>query len=61
MCRVNLDAKVAEFLANGGEIRRFASPSNPTKIRMGSYRKIHNLKEEAWRKELEDLHRMYGR
>lgn len=57
MSIVDLDAKVAEFLARGGEIVRYASPQNPTKIKLGAHRKIRNLKEEAWQRELDTLRR----
>lgn len=53
--RALLAAKTDEFVSNGREVIRYASPSNPKKISLGSYRKVSNLKELAWR---DELHRM---
>ena len=53
--RAFLAAKTEDFVSNGREVVRYASPSNPRKISLGSYRKVYNLKEMAWR---DELHRM---
>lgn len=47
-----LAAKTDDFVASGHEVIRYASPSNPTKIRLGGSRKVCNLKELAWKDEL---------
>jgi len=51
----HLERETQRYLQGGGEVIRYASPKNPTKIKLGAYRPIHNLKEEAWRAELERL------
>lgn len=51
----HLERETQRYLQGGGEVIRYASPQNPTKIKLGAYRPIHNLKEEAWRAELDRL------
>lgn len=53
--RAFLAVKTDDFVSNGREIISYASPSNPSKIKLGGYRKVHNLKELAWRDELQRL------
>ena len=50
-----LEREIQRYLQGGGEVIRYASPSKPTKIKLGAYRPTHNLKEEAWRAELDRL------
>lgn len=50
--RALLAAKTHDFVANGHEVIRYASPTNPAKIRLGGFRKVYNLKELAWKNEL---------
>ena len=50
-----LAQKTDDFVANGHEIIRYASPSNPSKIKLGGHRKVCNLKELAWRDELQRM------
>lgn len=45
-----------QHIENGGEIVRYASPSNPTKIKTGTpYRKPDNLKQKEWEEYLAAL------
>lgn len=53
--RAFLAAKTDDFVANGHEVIRYASPQNPTKIKLGGFRKVYNLKELAWRDELQRM------
>lgn len=53
--RAFLAAKTDDFVANGREVIRYASPSKPAKIKLGGYRKVYNLKELAWRAELQRM------
>lgn len=53
--RTMLAQKVDDFVANGREIIRYASPSEPAKIKLGGHRKVCNLKELAWRDELQRM------
>lgn len=57
--RTLIEERTQDFLARGGEIVRYASPSNPSRIRLGSHRRVRNLKEEAWQRELSELRRTY--
>jgi len=50
-----LERETQRFIETGGEVVRYASPQHPSKIKLGAYRPIHNLKEEAWQAELEKL------
>lgn len=50
-----LERETKNYLQRGGEVIRYASPQNPAKIKLGAYRPIRNLKEEAWRAELDRL------
>ena len=50
-----LAAKTEEFTQQGREVIRYASPEKPSKIKLGSHRKIPNLKEQAWQTELAKL------
>jgi hypothetical protein len=54
-----IEEQTRAFLARGGEIVRYASPEQPSRIRLGSHRKIRNLKEEAWQRELAELRRTH--
>lgn len=45
-----------QHVASGGEIVRYASPSNPTKIKTGRpYIKPENLKQKEWEEYLQAL------
>jgi len=52
-----LKEKERDYLQQGGAVIRYASPECPNKIRLGSYRKVPNLKEMAWKAELERIER----
>lgn len=50
--RTMLERATARYLdIYGGEVVRYASPSQ-VKLKLGSYRKVPNLKEAAYRAEL---------
>jgi hypothetical protein len=52
-----LREKERDYLEQGGAVIRYASPEKPNKIKLGAYRKVPNLKEQAWRQELERIER----
>lgn len=53
--RAFLAEKTEDFVSNGREVIRYESPSNPGKIKLGGYRKVHNLKELTWREGLQRM------
>lgn len=58
--RAFLAAKTEDFVAKGHEVIRYASPSKPTKIKLGVHRKVYNLKELAWRDELQRMQKEHS-
>ena len=59
--RAFLAAKTDDFVSNGREVVRYALPSNPARIKLGGYRKVYNLKELAWREELQRIQKEAAR